>query len=132
MKYGRDEFEWEELRVAARRCLVELAEDQGLTDYSSLNRRLVDDTGLASFDFNLDRDRAAIGALLGEISRESYSDSGVMLSVLVTHRGGTDEGAGFYRLAADLGALPARPSQAQKDAFMSDQIKRSWDAYRRR
>ncbi|KRF29480.1 hypothetical protein [Phycicoccus sp. Soil802] len=132
MKYGRDEIEWEELRAAARRCLIELAEDQVITDYSSLNRRLVDDTGFAPFDFNLDRDRAAIGALLGEISRESYADCGVMLSVLVTHRGGTDEGAGFYRLATDLGALPARPSPAQKDTFMSDQVMRSWDLYRRR
>lgn len=132
MKYGRHELEWDELRTAAHRYLVELAEDRLLTDYSSLNRRLVDDTGLPPFDFSLDRDRAAIGALLGEIARESYSTSGIMLSALVTHRGGTDEGAGFYRLATALGALPARPSSEQKDAFMSDQIKRSWEAYRRR
>jgi hypothetical protein len=112
--YGRTEDEWDELREAAEYYLVTVARDRGMTDYSTLNRQIAQDTGRRAFDFGQESERAAIGRLLGEISVKTHADHGIMLSALVTHRGSNDEGAGFYKLAAELGRMPAKPTADQK------------------
>lgn len=112
--YGRTIDEWEEIRDAAERFLISVAEKAGMTDYSSLNRIISEQTGLRPFDFGLESERAAIGRMLGEISVKTNADQGVMLSALVTHRGSNDEGAGFYKLAAELGKMPKKPTEDEK------------------
>lgn len=112
--YGRTMGEWEEMRDAAERFLISVAENAGMTDYSSLNRAISEQTGLRPFDYGLESDRAAIGRMLGEISVKTNADQGVMLSALVTHRGSNDEGAGFYKLAAELGKMPRKPTEDEK------------------
>jgi hypothetical protein len=43
----------------------------------------------------------------------------MVLSALVTHRGSNDEGAGFYKLAAELKKMPTKPTADQKlEAFV--------------
>jgi hypothetical protein len=116
--YGRTELEWEQLRQAAEAFLAAKARERGMTTYTDLNRELTETTGLPGFDYSQESERAAVGRLLGEISRKTYEDHGIMLSALVTHQGSNNEGAGFYKLAADLGVMTARPSAAQKlEAF---------------
>lgn len=112
--YGRSGDEWEEMRDAAESFLGTVAEKAGMTDYSSLNRAISERTGLRPFDYGLASDRAAIGRMLGEISVRTNAEHGVMLSALVTHRGSNDEGAGFYKLAAELGKMPRKPTQDEK------------------
>ncbi|MCD5341452.1 hypothetical protein LR392_04310 [Arthrobacter sp. AK04] len=112
--YGRTSDEWEEMRDAAEKFLVSVAEKAGMTDYSSLNRAIAEQTGLKPFDYGLESERAAIGRMLGEISIKSNSTQGVMLSALVTHRHSNDEGAGFYKLAAELGRMPRKPTEDEK------------------
>lgn len=112
--YGRTNDEWEEMRDAAEQFLVSVAESRGMTDYGSLNRAISENTGHRLFDFGQESERAAIGRLLGEISVITNKQHGVMLSALVTHRGSTDEGAGFYKLAAELGKMPSRPTKDEK------------------
>lgn len=113
--YGRTELEWEQLRKAAEEFLVLKARGRDLVSYTELNGALADATGLPRFDFSQESDRAAIGHLLGEISRSTHAEHGIMLSALVTHQGSNNEGAGFYKLAADLGEMTAKPNAAQKD-----------------
>lgn len=112
--YGRTLGEWEDLRDAAEQVLVTAARNRDMIDYGTLNRAIAEETGQRPFEFQLPSDRAAIGRLLGEISRASEREHGVMLSALVTHRGSNDEGSGFYKLAAELGKMPARPTADQK------------------
>lgn len=110
--FGRTkDDEWEEMRDAAERFLIAVAEDQGMMDYSSLNHAILEQTGHRSFDFEQESGRAAIGRLRGEISVETNRQYGVMLSALVTHRGSNDEGAGFHKLAAELGKMPKKPTK---------------------
>lgn len=113
--YGRTELEWEQLREAAEAFLVAKARERGMTTYTELNRELTSATGLPGFNYAQESERAAVGHLLGEISRRSHAEHGVMLSALVTHQGSNNEGAGFYKLAAALGEMPAKPNAAQKD-----------------
>lgn len=112
--YGRTKDEWEEMRDTAESFLITVAEKASMTDYSSLNRAISEQTGLRPFDYGLESDRAAIGRMLGEISVKTNADHGVMLSALVTHRGSNDEGAGFYKLAAELGKMPRKPTKDEK------------------
>lgn len=112
--YGRTSNEWEEMRDAAEKFLISVAKKAGMTDYSSLNRAISEQTGLKPFDYGLESERAAIGRMLGEISIKSNLNQGVMLSALVTHRHSNDEGAGFYRLAAELGRMPRKPTEDEK------------------
>ncbi|MFQ6486204.1 hypothetical protein [Brachybacterium epidermidis] len=85
-----------------------------MTTYTDMNRELIAATGLPGFTFSQKSERAAVGRLLGEISRQSHAEHRVMLSALVTHQGSNDEGAGFYKLAADLGEMPTKPTSEQK------------------
>lgn len=112
--YERTGDEWDEMREAAERFLISLAENRGMTDYSNLNRAIAEQTGCRPFDYRQESERAAVGRLLGEISIKTNEQHGVMLSALVTHQGSNDEGGGFYKLAADLGKMPKKPTQDEK------------------
>lgn len=112
--YGRTSDEWEEMREAAERFLISVAEQRSMTDYSSLNHAISEQTGYRTFDYAHESERAAIGRLLGEISLKTNKEHGVMLSALVTHQGSNDEGAGFYKLAAELGKMPKKPTEDDK------------------
>jgi hypothetical protein len=112
--YGRTGDEWEEMRDAAESFLISVAKDKGMTDYGSLNRAISEQTGHRPFNFGQESERAAIGRLLGEISVQTNNQYGVMLSALVTHHGSNNEGAGFYKLAAELGKMPKKPTEDDK------------------
>lgn len=121
--YGRTELEWEQLRQAAEAFLIETAREEGLTDYTKLNEALTERTQLPGFDYTQESERAAVGRLLGEVSRQSHAEHGIMLSALVTHRGSNNEGAGFYKLAAELKEMPAKPTALEKEKAFVDLVK---------
>lgn len=129
--YGRTDDEWADLREAAERFLVSVARSQDMTDYTSLNRVITEETGHRPFNYGQESDRAAIGRLLGEISRKTNDQHGVMLSALVTHRGSNDEGAGFYKLAAELGKIPAKPTDDEKLVAFVRLVKEVHEQYAR-
>lgn len=106
MKYGRGDDEWNELVDVATEYLIEVAKGRRLTTYTDLSTELVNRTGYARFDYNLDRDQAAVGALLGEVTDRTLHEFGSMLSALVVQKGTGDPGEGFYRFARKLGLLP--------------------------
>lgn len=130
--YGRKEIEWEQLRQVAEAFLVAKARERGMATYTDLNRELVEATGLPGFDYSQESERAAVGRLLGEISRGSHAEHGIMLSALVTHQGSNNEGAGFYKLAAELGEMPAKPTAADKDEAFVRLVQAVHDHYARR
>lgn len=127
--YGREESEWEELVTTTREILEEVARRRAMTDYSSLNTELATRTGLRSFDFASEADRAAMGRLLGRVVQETLPETGLMLSALVHYLGGNDAGAGFYGLAVQLGLLPAKPSREAKERFWVSQVSEVHEHY---
>jgi hypothetical protein len=113
MKYGRSEDEWDELVDAATEYLAEVARSRTIASYTDLNLELVRRTGRSRFDFNMDRDQAAVGALLGEVTEGTYDEIGAMLSSLVVQKATGDPGEGFYRLARSPGEDKFEFFQAQ-------------------
>ncbi|UXA18783.1 hypothetical protein [Mycobacterium sp. SMC-4] len=105
MKYGRGDDEWNDLVDAATEYLIEVARGRSLTTYTDLSTELSNRTGYARFEYDLPRDQAAIGALLGEVTDGTLDEVGAMLSALVVQKGTGDPGEGFYRFARKLGLL---------------------------
>ena len=98
--YGRDEADWELLTSEGLAYLEQVAAHRGDATYDTLNNELVRRTGLRSFDFNLDSERAAIGKLLEGISESSYAKTGVLVSALVHHLDSNDPGPRWRVLPA--------------------------------
>lgn len=71
--------------------------------------------------------RTRIGNILGEISRKSYAQDGVLLSVLVHQKtaGVTHPGKGFFKLAREELNLP----YIDADAFVEEQTDKVLAAY---
>jgi len=122
MKYGRDELEWAELQRAGMHFLEERARLQRLTSYTETATVLGRRTGLRGFDFSEHADRAAMGYLLGRISKQSVADLGFLISALVTYLDSNDAGPGFFALAQQLRMLPAQPSADQRQDFWVGQV----------
>ena len=77
MRYGREESEWNELVQATTEFLADQARLRRYTTYTELNAVLHRRTGAHPFDFAKDGDRAAMGALLGEVARTQLPTVGL-------------------------------------------------------
>lgn len=120
--FGRSDDEWDGIVDDAVAILGEQARLKRIVTYSDLNTALAR-RGHVPFDFDLERDRAAVGTLLGDAVRRSIGDSGVMLSAIVVYIDRNDAGPGFFKFAADLGLLPSTATADDKLAFWSRQVK---------
>lgn len=120
--WGRDELEWNELVSGTAEFLGQRARLKRTTTYTELNYVLARRVGGLPFDFDTDRDRAAMGALLGEVSTAHLGEIGAMLSALVIYLNENDAGSGFYALAVELGLLPAGATREAKTKFWIDQV----------
>ncbi|WP_179956827.1 hypothetical protein [Amycolatopsis anabasis] len=129
--YGRDEADWNCLVETGRAFLIERARLQKITTYTELNAILERRTGLAGFDFRHAGERAAMGHLLGLIVERDFPTTGLMLSSLVQYLDANDAGSGFYKLAAQLGALEARASARAKEDFWIRQVNAVYAHYAR-
>ena len=71
-------------------------------------------------------DRTTIGAMLGQISRETAEDNGILLSVLVHKKtaGRSKPGNGFFDLAHGLGY-----EWDDADEFVEEEIQKVWALY---
>jgi hypothetical protein len=107
--YGRTEHEWQELEQAGWDLLkAKAAEHCGdaahdpTVSYSDANEELAARTGQPAFDFGRQGDRAAMGYLLGRISRNrSWPVARLLISALVRYHGEADAGP-------DSSTLPVR------------------------
>jgi hypothetical protein len=80
-------------------------------------------TGVREFDFDLDRERHAMGELFGTLSERSFGQARLLISVLVQYLNANDAGPGFYDLAQRKEHLRPRPSQDEKSAFWIRHVK---------
>ena len=131
MEFGRDQADWDLLARVGEDFLIERARLGRLTSYTELNATLERRTGLRRFDFDSAAERAAMGHLLGLIVVERNRPViRLMISALVIYLDGNDAGAGFYKLAQDLGELPPGVLSAQvKDKFWISQTRALYAHY---
>jgi len=123
--YGRTEHEWQELERAGWDFLKEkAAERRGdaahdpTVSYSDANEELAARTGQPAFDFGRQAGRAAMGYLLGRISRNrSWPTSRLLTSALVRYQGEADAGPGFFNLAREVGLVHGSLSDLERLEF---------------
>ncbi|WP_253905291.1 hypothetical protein [Arthrobacter sp. H14] len=126
--YGRDDDEWDELVQAGHRFLIEVASLGKTTSYTEMNAVLQRRTGLVGFDFSQEKDRAAMGYLLGRVvDRDQADHPGLMISSLVVYLNANDAGTGFCNLARQKGLLHKGDS---KEEFWIRQVKASHELFK--
>lgn len=126
--YGRSDDEWDRIVVDAVGFLIDQARLKRTVSYSELNSALAR-AGHVPFDFGLERDRAAVGVVLGDAVGRTIGESGVMLSAIVAYIGQNDPGPGFYKFATELGLLPNTATADDKLAFWSRQVRAVHERY---
>ena len=93
---------WFEMRDAASAHFRECASEQRTTSYTELWRAINEAIGE-----DLGDHWRQLPILLGFVAEHSFNDLGLISTALVVHQEGDDEpGPGFFRIAAELGALP--------------------------
>lgn len=86
---------------------------------------MVNRTGHSGFDYNLPRDQAAVGALLGDVTHATIDgDRRAMLTALMVQKATEDPGESFYRFARTLGVLGPG---TEKFEFLQAQVSRNHD-----
>ncbi len=123
--YGRTEDEWQQLEDAGWELLKERAAERPgdaahapTVSYGDANTELAARAGLPEFDFSQQAGRAAMGYLLGRISRHrSWPASRLLISALVRYHGEADAGPGFFNLAREMGLIQGTLSDLQRLEF---------------
>jgi hypothetical protein len=110
-----------ESRVAiVRRYLEECARERRTTTYQPV-------TALIGFIHTNPAHRRAIGAVLGDVSRQAWREHGIVLSVIVHRKtsGPSRPSPGFMELAVELGLLDLE----DEDALIKREMERVWAFY---
>jgi hypothetical protein len=81
-RYGREDQDWDALAAAGWEFLTTQARLERTTSYTEMNTVLARRTGVREFDFGLDGERHAMGELLGQLSERSFTQAGLLISVL--------------------------------------------------
>jgi len=128
--FDRGDDEWDGIVIDTQAFLEDQARLRRVTSYTDVNTALAA-AGHKPFDFSTQRDRSAVGAVLGDVVNRTIGDTGVMLSAIVTYIDRNDAGPGFYSLAVQLGELPSTATQDDKLVFWSSQVGKVHDLYAR-
>lgn len=129
-RFGRDDSEWDDLVDETGTFLADQARLGRLTTYTELNTVLTRRKGYRPFDFSSDRDRAAVGELLGQVTERELPRVGAMLSAIVVYLNANDAGPGFYRFAEHKGLLRHNASASERDAFWAGQVSAVHDHFK--
>lgn len=131
MHHGRREEDWEQLEREGRSFLEDRGRLATTTSYTEMNTVIARRTGLPPFDFEREDERAAMGYLLGRITRSAFPEMNAMLSSLVQYLNENDAGPGFFQLAFDMGLLPNNARAEERLAFWAAQVGAVHDHFRR-
>ena len=97
--YGFDSQQWQVARDQVYQVLVQQARTYTPITYSDLVERI----HAITLDLGTDRDRGALGWLLGDVSTESHEQGIGMLSAIAVLKDSRMPAFGFYELAINLG-----------------------------
>jgi hypothetical protein len=119
--FDRSDDEWDAIVDDTVDILADQARLRRITSYSDVNSALAR-RGHRAFDFAVQSDRTAMGAVLGDVVKQTIGDTRVMLSAIVAYIDRNDAGPGFYNLAVQLGLLPNTATSDDKLVFWSGQV----------
>lgn len=97
--FGFKTDHWDMAREQAREALIRSARAESPVYYSDLTAQI----NAIHLDLDTEKDRAALGRLLGEISTESDAEGKGMLSALAVSKDAYTPTYGFFNLAKELG-----------------------------
>ena len=97
--YGFDSQQLQIARDQVYQILVQQARTYTPITYSDLVERI----NAITLDLGSDKDRGALGWLLGDVSRDSHEQGIGMLSAIAVLKDSGMPAYGFYELAIDLG-----------------------------
>jgi hypothetical protein len=80
--FDRGNDEWNAIVTDTQAFLEDQARLRRVTSYTDVNTALAA-AGHKPFDFSTQRDRSAVGAVLGDVVNRTIDDTGVMLSAIV-------------------------------------------------
>jgi hypothetical protein len=126
MRYVRNDDEWDSLVSYTLPIVERLATNEDLTDYTGLNLELADQLGHVPFDFSLERDRVAVGAVLADVVLETHARVNAMLSAVVKYMHDNDPGPGFYRFAESRHWMARGEDHL---TFWSNEVKKLYDHF---
>lgn len=130
MRYGRSDVDWDELVRQGKKFLEERAKLERLTSYSEMNTVLANRTGQPPFDFDEEVGRAAMGALLGDISLTALPEVGALLSSVTQYLNANEPGTGFFELARQRGLLSKQATADDRLAFWTKQLQEVYRHFR--
>src|SRR5258708_21899076 len=128
--FDRGDDEWNAIVTDTQAFLEDQARLRRVTSYTDVNTALAA-AGHKPFDFSTQRDRSAVGSVLGDVVNRTIGGTGVMLSAIVAYIDRNDAGPGFFSLAVQLGDLPSTATQDAKLLFRSTQVPTLHDLYAR-
>jgi hypothetical protein len=128
--FDRSDDEWDGIVDATIEILRDQARLRRVTSYSDVNSALAR-RDHRPFDFTVQSDRTAMGAVLGDVVERTIGDTRVMLSAIVAYIDRNDAGPGFYSLAVQLGLLPNTATSDDKLVFWTGQVAKVHELYAR-
>jgi hypothetical protein len=128
--FDRSDDEWDAIVDDTVDILRDQARLRRVTSYSDVNSALAR-RGHRPFDFAVQSDRTAMGAVLGDVVKRTVGETRVMLSAIVAYIDRNDAGPGFYSLAVQLGLLPNTATADDKLVFWSGQVGKVHELYAR-
>ena len=121
--FGFDSQNWQRARQQVFEVLVDQARRCELISYSDL----VEQIDAIDLEMSSDKDRGALGWLLGDVSRETDETGIGMLSAMAVLKDRNVPAFGFYDLARQLGYEFDDP-----ELFWANQYEQVIEHYRRR
>ena len=119
--FGFDPEKWKRARAEVLAVLVERAQMGLPINYSDLANRV----SAIHLDIGIQKDRTALGWLLGDVSRETDDQQIGMLSALAVLKAENLPAPPFFRLARELGYR-----FTDREKFWIGQCRRVMDHYR--
>ena len=120
--FGFDPRQWERARAQVHEVLVARAREGEPITYSDLVERI----GTIALDMNMEKDRAALGRLLGDVSMQTHKERVGMLSVMAILKNENMPAPGFFKLAKELGHC-----FTDREKFWVEEYRRVTAHYRR-
>ncbi len=119
--FGFDADRWNMARDQAREALIRSARTEQPLYYSDLVAKI----NAINLDLGTEKDRAALGRLLGEISKETDEAGKGMLSAMAVSKDAFRPTYGFFNLATELGY-----EVGDKTEFWIEQYKKVIESWR--
>jgi hypothetical protein len=115
---------WEQIVGIAYRYLSELARSSDLIDYGELCEMLNLKTGIP-----FEPRESLLSSVLAAVGRQSFDDTGSVVTAVVVRRSSRTPGSGFFQLCEEVHLLPQGQSENPPASFWPQQLEATQRAF---